>query len=243
MKTIVDIGAHNGDDTDYYLQKGFKVVSYEPNKDLCKLMKTRFNKYIKTGALQVHNKAVTSRNGETTFYLNLKKTDWSSTRFDTKATKTVYKKCTVETVTLASVVEQVDDLRYLKIDVEGGELDLLSTLQPTHTLPPYISVEVNWERESILEKLNGLGYQHFMLIRQGQDHLTPPPYPAKEGVYIDYKFTSNHSGVFGLELPGKWLNYPEFIKYKQEEFITWKKNSRTGPHPYGPGWFDIHAKL
>lgn len=39
---IFDIGMHNGDDSDYYLKKGFRVIAIEANPTLCALGAARF---------------------------------------------------------------------------------------------------------------------------------------------------------------------------------------------------------
>ena len=52
---IIDVGSHNGDDVDFYLKKGFKVVAIEANIELCNFMRDRFSDYIKNGILKIHN--------------------------------------------------------------------------------------------------------------------------------------------------------------------------------------------
>ena len=42
LDLIYDVGMHKGEDTDYYLQKGFRVVAFEANPDLVNLCRTRF---------------------------------------------------------------------------------------------------------------------------------------------------------------------------------------------------------
>ena len=39
---IVDVGAHNGDDTAFYLHKGYRVIAIEANPVLAKSITVRF---------------------------------------------------------------------------------------------------------------------------------------------------------------------------------------------------------
>ena len=48
---IFDIGCNNGDDTDFYLRKGFKVVALDADKSLCDEVSKRFVAEIKSGQL------------------------------------------------------------------------------------------------------------------------------------------------------------------------------------------------
>jgi len=41
---IFDIGMNNGEDTKYYLEKGYNVVAIEANEDLCSISRKRFSK-------------------------------------------------------------------------------------------------------------------------------------------------------------------------------------------------------
>jgi len=60
-KVIYDIGANNGDDIPYYLQKADVVVAVEANPDLCKQLRERFVESIECGRLVVENCVVTAR--------------------------------------------------------------------------------------------------------------------------------------------------------------------------------------
>ena len=48
---IIDIGTNNGDDTAYYLEKGFNVVAVEANPSLCATLASRFAAEIRDGRL------------------------------------------------------------------------------------------------------------------------------------------------------------------------------------------------
>ena len=43
LGTIVDIGMHDGKDTLYYASRGYKVIAYEANPELCTFVKQKLN--------------------------------------------------------------------------------------------------------------------------------------------------------------------------------------------------------
>ena len=55
---VYDVGMHMGEDSDYYLKKGFKVVAFEANPDLLAHCKNRFSKEIQTGRLTIVEGAI-----------------------------------------------------------------------------------------------------------------------------------------------------------------------------------------
>ena len=77
-KLIADIGMHDGQDTDFYLRKGFRVVAIEANPELVKTNTERFATYIEKGFLTIINAALGISEEPVSFYINDRKSDWSS---------------------------------------------------------------------------------------------------------------------------------------------------------------------
>src|SRR5258705_8559783 len=75
---IMDLGAHNGDDTAYYLQKGFRVVAVEANPLLAEQVENRFQKEGRRGRLTVLNIGVAGQAGSMSFWVNADNSAWSS---------------------------------------------------------------------------------------------------------------------------------------------------------------------
>jgi hypothetical protein len=48
---IYDVGAHKGEDAEFYLKKGFSVVAIEANPELYSLLSVGFSEFIKSGNL------------------------------------------------------------------------------------------------------------------------------------------------------------------------------------------------
>ncbi len=81
---VYDIGMHKGEDTDYYLKKGFRVIGFEADPDLIQYCKSRFVEAIESGRLVIVEGAIVEqRSGATTgrtvkFYKNLEKSVWGT---------------------------------------------------------------------------------------------------------------------------------------------------------------------
>ena len=66
---IFDVGAHNGDDSFYYLSKGFRVVAVEANGDLCAFLRSRFGREASTGRFILVEAAIADKAGEAGFWV------------------------------------------------------------------------------------------------------------------------------------------------------------------------------
>jgi FkbM family methyltransferase len=121
--TIFYIGAHNGDDTEFYLGKGFDVVAVEANPHLVRVLAERFPAAIKEKRLAVVERAIVrGPEKEIPFYINVEKDDWSSVRQswavkDGMAVETVR----VRTVRLDELFRKFGVPHFLKVDIEGGD--------------------------------------------------------------------------------------------------------------------------
>ena len=78
--TIYDLGMHNGDDTEYYLAKGYRVIAVEANPLLCAEAEERFAETIAAGRLRVLNLAIAETSGEAEFYVKRERAPQSSLR-------------------------------------------------------------------------------------------------------------------------------------------------------------------
>ena len=69
---IFDVGMHKGEDTDYYLRRGFNVVGIEANPELAELCKIRFQDAIARERLHIVEGAIAPSSTEktVTFFKN-----------------------------------------------------------------------------------------------------------------------------------------------------------------------------
>ena len=65
---IFDIGAHSGQDTRYYLKKGFRVVAVEADPELCAALRRDFADALASARLILVEAAISDHAGEGTFY-------------------------------------------------------------------------------------------------------------------------------------------------------------------------------
>jgi FkbM family methyltransferase len=202
---IMDVGMHLGDDTEFYLKKGFRVVGVEANPRFVEVLEKRFAVEIEQGRLIIVPHAVDAREGTADFYINEDHDDWSSLLYDPGARRsTPLTRIKVKCVTFESILEEFGIPYYLKTDIEGSDLNCLKALHRFTDRPKYVSIEAH--DLSYLSHLLILGYSRFKLVNQALHHLVSLSHPPKEGLYVDMKFHHLTSGPFGEESPGEWLS-------------------------------------
>jgi len=212
---IFDIGCNNGDDTDFYLRKGFKVVALDADKSLCDEVSKRFVAEIKSGQLEVIYSAVGHKTGDVlTFFISDEKPDWNTcdpafvSRNEKLGVK--YRRVDVPTINVADVMESRGTPYYLKIDIEGADAIPLQTLLGRKEIPAYVSLEISQhdlsEGLEQIRLLKQLGYTKFNFFNQGMRLSVKAPSPALEGNYAVFHAHAVTTGLFGKELGGRWLD-------------------------------------
>lgn len=250
-KLIYDIGMHIGQDTKYYLELGYNVISIEANPLLVEAAEIKFKDYINCKKLVILNIGISNKNEILPFYRNLDKSEWSS--FD-KAIGTRnnsnYEVIDIDCITTESLFEKYGVPYYLKVDIEGYDYFCLNDISFKNK-PKYVSCEasdITW-----FDILHEKGYTKFKLLSQG-DNFTPINiskegsflYPyyllIKNGIkkrlqkYLNLKFDFGASGPFGEETSGNWISHKE-ARQLFEQFSIGK----NGKPLNNISWFDIHA--
>ena len=67
---IYDLGLSTGQDTEFYLKKGFRVVGIEANAVLIEECRARFSDDSSSGRLTLLNLGIGSKPGQFPFYIN-----------------------------------------------------------------------------------------------------------------------------------------------------------------------------
>ena len=254
---IFDVGCNDGQDADFYLKKGFRVVGVEANPALCEALKKRFANEIAEGRFMLVEQAIAEQAGEVEFYLNEIENIRSTIMPDhaelaaalgRPPTKTV-----VPSITFPTLIEKFGVPYFMKVDIEGADLLCLEGLTPFDEVPLFLSTEYPMSLTGqirVLLLLRKLGYRRFQVIDQKSVPAQIPPHPAREGQYVDVKLEFNGSGLFGKELPGGgWLPLNGAIMHFVKLFV---RNKRMGLLRRLPGlrrfaghgsWYDIHAAL
>jgi FkbM family methyltransferase len=260
---IFDIGLHRGEDTEFYLKKGFRVVSVEANADLCADVASRFAAEIAGGQLAIVNKAVAREPGRLRFYVNTARSVWGTVnaewaeRNSRLGGESVERE--VEATTMAALIQEFGTPYYVKIDIEGNDLVAVEGLASAAARPKYISMES--EKDSFrglrreISAMRALGYDGFKIVDQRRLQGQAAPRPAKEGKDVAHRFPEGASGAFGEDLPGRWLTADEVVEAYRPIFFT---HALTGDDPYlrsrtlvrllrrtplNASWHDTHARL
>ena len=232
---IYDVGFHVGEDTDFYLRKGFRVVAIEANPRLVEQARERFGSYIASGQLVLLNIGIGEREETLPFYVNKAVSEWSSFDEHIGTTRGEYHVIDVPVANLATIFEQQGIPYYLKIDIEGFDFLGLKSLRALCNRPRFVSVENG--QPYMLREMVELGYREFKFINQQGVSEMRLPNPAREGRYVEHRFPAGASGPFGEETIGEWKTAEEILP----EIKAYWDNPGRNPHVHG--WFDLHAKL
>lgn len=212
---IYDVGMHRGEDTAYYLKKGYEVVAFEANPDLAAQCRMRFSTAFASGALQIVEGAIGPPGRETiAFYQNLDKSDWGTIDEDW-----VLRNAHIGTRSKLVEVARVDFLAalvrfgipyYLKIDIEGADRLVLEALAEHDARPEYISMEAEVgdlaRFEDDLAMLGRLGYTRYKLVQQADIPGTTTETLTRSNEKLVHVFEAHASGPFGSDLRGPWYN-------------------------------------
>lgn len=228
---IYDIGANNGDDTDFYLRKGFRVVAIEPNPKHVAFMQRRFVKEIASGDAVIIGKAALDRQGVMSLYVH-DHDDWSTLTKNDRFTEGNHAVVSVDVVPLADLLRQYGNPYYVKIDIEGPEKEVVESMLGGGFRPRFVSVEINPQTPQILARLQGAGYTAFKVIDQALKCRVSQPVLPSEGRFAETTFTGLMSGPFGEEAYGEWVSADLAMAYTRE-ILSGRLRS----------WYDLHAKL
>lgn len=250
---IFDIGMFDGADTAYYLDKGFRVVSVEANKELISKAEKKFERYLDSKKLILENLAIGDSRGTVDLYFTAEDLGSSSTQWEWVENRKPNGKIQVSCAPLSDLFDKHGIPYYLKSDIEG--LDRLCVLSLSQELKPaYVSFEMGDDAMELLEYLGEIGYQSFKVINQATFYEVSNLYSITHRIrrrfykilnnpgsgYVihnGYRFKRGHSsGPMAEETDGNWSSLDK-IKTKWQSFCQrYSKEQRCG-------WFDLHARL
>jgi len=269
---IYDVGMHKGQDTDFYLKKGFNVIAFEANPENIDFCKRRFAQAIEEKRLTIVEGAIVedaARNRQETvrFYLNKNHSFWGSTCDDwayrNEVMGTTNEMIEIGAVDFGQTIEQYGIPHYLKADIVGSETICLRALLAFENKPDYLSIRSEKVIFSRLEDefilLEKLGYDKFKAIQQDFANVQTT-FAVPNGENITHSFEEGGSGFFGEETTGRWKAKEQVLKeYRRIFTLYWL----FGDYSYLiqtergkkiiaqlervakrplPGWYDTHAK-
>jgi FkbM family methyltransferase len=267
---IYDVGLHQGQDTDFYLRKGFKVIAFEADSENAAICKRKFSDALASQQLTIIEGAIVENPSErrVKFYRNMDHSLWGSTSNDwayrNEVMGTTNEVVEVDAVDFKQCLEQFGVPHYLKVDIVGSEMVCLKTLLLFENKPDYISIRsekvIFRKLEEEFRVLAMLGYDKFKAVQQDFTNLQALIAPPA-GEKISYSFQEGSSGPFGEETKGKWKDKEAIMKDYRKIFVLYwlfgdysylnqsergvkftRFLERLARRPL-PGWYDTHAKF
>lgn len=167
---IYDVGMNDGNDTAYYLYKGFRVVAIEADPILAARGRERFADEIRQGRLTILDVGIGPQAEIARFWVNDERSEWSSFVRELACREgTACHSIDVRCVRFGEILGQYGVPFYLKIDIEHNDAYCLEDITVADT-PQYISVEANDLQDLI--RLSNLGYNAFKCVNQ-KNHNDP----------------------------------------------------------------------
>ena len=249
MKTIFDVGMYDGSDTEYYLSKGYRVISIEANPYLIATAEKKFQKELLAGQLVLVNAAICDRHSEkVTLTISIEDLGSSSTIPTMVSDRSPLESVTVPGVLITDLVKEYGLPYYMKIDIEGADRYCILPLHES-VKPEYISFEAGKDMEELVRHLSSIGFTKFKAINQcefvelsNQESVvfrvkkkiiqllgySEPKYIRIGGQY----FSLGHSsGPFPWLSDGNWQTLEDFM-------TRWNTAVRDNQLE---GWYDIQA--
>ena len=215
---IYDIGAHRGEDAEFYLRKGFRVVAIEADPDLAMACRRRLQQFLDQGRLTIVEGAIVEPHalaaGQRTvrFYKNDANPVWGTVRAEwaerNERLGALSQPIDVPVLDLEDLLRAHGVPHYMKIDIEGVDLVCVRALGRFRERPDFVSLES--DKTSLagvareIDELAELGYDAFQAVEQSAVPQQVPPMPPREGGYVAHRFSEGASGLFGEELPDAW---------------------------------------
>jgi FkbM family methyltransferase len=260
---VFDVGMHKGEDTAYYLAKGYRVVGFEADPALVARCAARFDGEprltIVEGAL------APASAGERVRFHRHPNSVWGTIdagRADSTSHAGRGELIEVRRIDFAAELDRHGVPAFLKVDIEGPGLLCLEALLERSERPDFVSVEAShhsWEdlhRE--LSLLARLGYDRFAIVQQATIPNSEVVTRTLSGEPLTFRFEADSSGRFGDDLDG-WLDRDE-VERRYRRINRFQRaiarpeaalrRSRIGRGVRGqairllgpmPGWFDTHA--
>jgi FkbM family methyltransferase len=262
---VYDVGMHKGEDSAFYLARGYRVVAFEANADLVAECRERFAAEIAAERLSIIEGAITASTEPTVRFYKHPVSTWGTTVDEIDARNLLVagsETVEVPTIDFAATLTQTGIPSFMKIDIEGSDMLCLEALLDFEERPQSVSIEghkTDWakleEQFSLLERL---GYDRFAVVQQGGIRGRELITRKLDGSELTFRFEQDASGGFGWDV-GPWLGRAAALKRYKRVFLGYRllgaesflRRTRIGRRLYGaahrriarplPGWFDTHA--
>jgi len=263
---VYDVGMHRGEDTAYYIAKGFRVVAFEANPELAAAGRERFTREIADGRVVLVEGAIAATDEATiTFHRHPTESVWGTTD-PSWAQRNAHlgesEPITVPVVRFDQALREHGIPWYLKIDIEGADRLCLRALAGFPDRPAYASIESEKQDWSALleefDLLGDLGFSRFAVQQQKGVSWRPATIHTRDGRDVGYRFEEGSSGPFGDDID-HWGDRADALRRYRSIFRRYRvlgDESWFGGGAYRwqllkavegvikrplPGWYDTHA--
>lgn len=152
---VIDLGANVGEVAEYFLLKDAQVYAYEPNTHAYAILQKRLHNDPRA---HLHASAVSNFNGTSKLWLH-NKHDESEVEFSQAGSLQAEKSnvgddfIEVDVLDIKDVLKAHDHIRLIKIDIEGGEYEIIDDLLAAADKIDYILLETHGHKnEAFREK-------------------------------------------------------------------------------------------
>jgi FkbM family methyltransferase len=268
---VYDVGMNRGEDTEFYLKKGYRVVGFEADPQLVSYCRERFASALADGQLNIVAGVICSdppASGRISFYRSTNdqwgtiRQEWAERNQRLGSDSSVLD---LETVDFAGCLAQFGIPHYMKVDIEGADLICVKTLLQFTERPDYLSIESTKTDFSTLceefELFSELGYSRFAVVQQQTIDGRSYKGQSLTGNAVRHVFPEGASGPFGAELAEPYLSQADAIREYERIFrmyrlfgddSVWRRSVMLYKIAWHvqkhlqvaiPGWYDTHAAL
>ncbi|MDE1150007.1 MAG: FkbM family methyltransferase [Azospirillaceae bacterium] len=212
---------NNGDDTEYFIKKGYRVIAIEANPELCKEAAAHFRAEIAGGLLKILNIGVGKEEGILDFYIDTQQST-TSTFAPQPNEGGRYRIMPVAVKRLSGIIMEEGMPDLLKVDVEGLDYDVLEDLYKRGIQPVYLSAEAH--TIDVFCMLVCMGYDQFKVMDSGNvgRDFAAAEIHSLDGKTLTHHFKYNSSGPFGDDFPAAWQGKVETIRHLATLDTTWR---------------------
>jgi FkbM family methyltransferase len=263
---VYDVGLHKGEDSAFYLAKGYRVVAFEANPDLIAACKQRFAAEIAAERMTIVEGAITDFPAPTVRFYKHPESGWGTTNEEWVARNLAVGQAEpvdVPAVSMSDTLRRTGIPSFMKIDVEGADGLCLQALLDFEQRPLSVSIEANPYYSdsdglaSELALLQRLGYDRFAIVQQASIPSSEVATHTLSDNPLRFRFEQGSSGAFGSDV-GPWMDAASVrSQYKRLFFasrviapLVWrikfgrsflKRVAAHLPRRGGTGWYDTHA--
>ncbi len=261
---VYDVGLHKGEDSAFYLAKGYRVVAFEADDGLIAACKERFAGEIAAGRMRIVEGAITTSGAATVRFYRSPVSAWGTTNEVTARNEQVAQEIAggeaveVPAVDFAQVLRETGMPSFMKIDIEGSDRICLEALLELGEAPQSLSIESSKGDWRALEEefalLSRLGYDRFAVVPQVGIRGSVLNTRALDGSPVTFRFEGG-SGPFGSDV-GPWMDREAALAryrrlFREERLFGPRsplRKSRLGRRAAHmllggrqPSWYDTHA--